>query len=109
MLERQIDDLVAGKNPGEVWPNVIEVRVPVVIHPEKTALEQVLSQAGSLRIREFVVCRVLHAQDRTMKEVRVHRRELRKPWEAVVPTAHLDCGELREALQEVVIAVGVIV
>jgi hypothetical protein len=44
-----------------------------------------------------------------MKKVRVHRRELREPGEAVVPLAHLDGRELGEALQEVVVAVGVIV
>src|SRR5262249_6460388 len=55
MLERQVDDLVAGEDLDEVWANEIEVRIPIVIHPEKAALEQVLSQTGSLLIREFVV------------------------------------------------------
>jgi hypothetical protein len=67
VFEREVNDLVTGENSGEVWTNVIEIRIAVVIHPEKTALEQVLSQSGSLLIREFVIRRVLHAHDGTMK------------------------------------------
>src|SRR6185503_9506105 len=109
MLERQIDDLMPRKNSGEIRTNVVEIRIPVVIHPEETALEKVLSQPGSFLIREFVVCRVLHAQDGTTKEIRVHCRKLRKSRVAVIPMARLDRRELREALQEVVITVGIVV
>ncbi len=87
----------------------LEVRIPVVVDPEKAALQQVVVHAGALFRREVVVGRILHAQVRTPEEIGIHGGNVRKAGVAIVPPADRRCGQLGETHHEVVVRLRIVV
>ena len=89
--------------------DVLEVRIPVVVDPEKAALQQVVVHAGGLFRREVVVGRILHAQVRTPEEIGIRGGDVRKAGVAVVPAADRRSGQLGETHHEVVVGLRIVV
>src|SRR6185503_1381324 len=103
MIHRQINDASVGQNLHEIRTDVLEVGIPVVVDPEKAALQQVVAHANGLLGGEVVVRRILHFQERTLEEIGIQGGDVRKAGVAVVPPADSRFGQLGETHEQVVV------
>src|SRR5688572_22688725 len=109
MIDRQVNDAGVGQDSHEIRMDVLEVGIPVVVDPEKAALQQTVAHANGLVGSEVVVRRILHFYEWTPEEVGIHGGDVRKAGVAVVPPADSRFGQLGETHHQVEVCLRVVV